>query len=629
MSAVETLRRSWQKTIGLYSGEELGASSKVWDRRALILCGMVLVVGIVRALLFRSVKNDESYYLHEVAVMGDCLRQWQWFGSEAVGMHGFIFKLPAALLDVIFGHSVIGPTIINSVYCAISVYLLYRLSKKILESGVWAILVSCILASNYYFVWTGARFLREPAAVLSVLMFLHFVIAGKNKWLVGLALLLVLDAREYVFFLLFPAYVIWVGLDEYSSREGRSVSSILASGLGRILAALMPPLIYVFLMFFTCVVPANPSLFMLLGQIDGGFYYSLKAVKFYTATTNEVKGSVQLWSMDVTTIPIIREIIGYISKFLFPSSFSFVGTPKIVAIPALLMSFVMAGRWYRQAKINLVIIPLFLWLFLLAYIVRVSNGRYLVPLVPVLAIFWALFLRDGTRRTLFASIVLLCVMLAVPCGFIFDVKSVFQKALINIVMMVFMCSAVMASYFQIKWRDVFITAAAGVLVVACVSINVASSLTTSGQVGQSQLFGINMECRRVAEEFDDQEMIWLSKMQWASLIDVYRFVKGGDPEYGFSIKAWIPKKNMLSRYDEVKTVRSKWNDLAEFKETLEVNGVSKVGLMFSLVPGIEFPQQTTLPALLKVEWLKLERVVELKNKQLYVFAFQQGMQETQ
>lgn len=52
---------------------------------------------------------------------------------------------------------------------------------------------------------------------------------------------------------------------------------------------------------------------------------------------------------------------------------------------------------------------------------------------------------------------------------------------------------------------------------------------------------------------------------------------------------------------------------------VEVYGIEKIGLIVSTLQSIKFPYQERLEKYMNADWLKLEKKIELKNKQLYIF----------
>jgi len=103
-------------------------------RTALII--FVLAVGVTLSLM-RYAAKDETGFLIEAATMSDCMLEGRWFGDEAVGWHGFLFKIPAAVLFTIFGRSIFLATFTNVLIAALTCWLCFDILRKLLKSTAW------------------------------------------------------------------------------------------------------------------------------------------------------------------------------------------------------------------------------------------------------------------------------------------------------------------------------------------------------------------------------------------------------------------------------------------------------------------------------------------------------------
>jgi len=249
-----------------------------------MLLGILLaffLLGIVLCL-FRSPAGDETYYLKDALDMSARLQQGRWFGNEAVGFHGFLFKLPAALLFLIFGPSVFIATLTNVLFAVSAVYLSYLLMLHYLESTTWAA-VGCVLTgTSVFFLRALATFNRDTPMLAALLLFLLVIVKKKNKWIIGLSFLLLLDAKETVFFMVLPGYLLWLFVQEYRQVKNNPLQDSPPSLLGRLgflkgfalrlSASLLPSLLFIAVMFTTVLIPLNPVLSYELGFNEGGFY---------------------------------------------------------------------------------------------------------------------------------------------------------------------------------------------------------------------------------------------------------------------------------------------------------------------------------------------------------------------
>jgi len=187
-----------------------------------VLIISVLAAGIILSLM-RYAAKDETGFLIEAATMSDCILEGRWFGNEAVGWHGFIFKIPAAVLFTIFGRSVFLATFTNIIIAAFTCWLCFGILRKLLNSTAWAFAGTWLVITSYHFVLSLPTFLRDIPVLFTVLLLISAIINKRNRWIIGLCMLLILDAKEGVFFALAPGFVVWVVLDELCSRAQHSV----------------------------------------------------------------------------------------------------------------------------------------------------------------------------------------------------------------------------------------------------------------------------------------------------------------------------------------------------------------------------------------------------------------------
>ncbi|MCJ7681780.1 MAG: hypothetical protein MUP70_13710, partial [Candidatus Aminicenantes bacterium] len=187
-----------------------------------------------------------------------------------VGLHGFLFKLPAALLFFVSGSSIFTATFTNILLGILSIFLCYLICLEITSSKEWAVAASFLMASSVHFVRVLPTFLREFPVMFSLLLLVYFIMKRKNIWLLGLILLLILDAKEGVFFAILPGLMVWLVHHEYLSRKRlltfRSISHIFAKGL----IVLLPATAYILLMTTTGIIPLNVKLTSSIGLNNGG-----------------------------------------------------------------------------------------------------------------------------------------------------------------------------------------------------------------------------------------------------------------------------------------------------------------------------------------------------------------------
>ena len=94
-----------------------------------LLIGLCLVLGL-SVLPFRNATLDDDLYLWETSIMTEALSRSEWIGDYAVGTHGFVFKLPVALVFLLTGPSLEIATVWNILLACVSLYLFYKILKE-------------------------------------------------------------------------------------------------------------------------------------------------------------------------------------------------------------------------------------------------------------------------------------------------------------------------------------------------------------------------------------------------------------------------------------------------------------------------------------------------------------------
>lgn len=249
----------------------MGGSVKKHHRDIFFFLGAVFIVGLALSIA-RMPADDEVYYLNDALEMSRSIAEGKWIGRTCTGFHGFLFKLPAALLFLITGPSVFAATLVTLFLALASLYLCYRVFKELLGDPDWVLAGVFMVASGVFFLRTLPTFLRDIPVLFTLLLLLYLVLKKAGKWWIGLSLLLVLDAKEGVFFLVLPAVSAWVIISEVFNR-GQDLKPLfkrLADVSGRLFAAFLPSLLLMLLMFTTTLVPLNRALARVLGFTSGG-----------------------------------------------------------------------------------------------------------------------------------------------------------------------------------------------------------------------------------------------------------------------------------------------------------------------------------------------------------------------
>ena len=232
---------------------------------------IVLIIFFLFMLFFSSFRDmvkDESLYFNETWLMSQLLQEGKWIGNYAVGLHGFLFKLPMALIFLITGPSVEIVTIFNILLACITGLLFYNLSKKVLGKSKYGVLSTLILLSSFYFFISTPTYLREIPSLFVVVLFLYSLIDDWDNWKISLIFLLLLDSKEYIFFVFALFYLILLFIE--SDKKG--VSKIVEV-VKQYILVMLPSIVWLVLMFTTSIIPMNMYVASTLGLIDTNFKY--------------------------------------------------------------------------------------------------------------------------------------------------------------------------------------------------------------------------------------------------------------------------------------------------------------------------------------------------------------------
>ncbi len=271
--------------------------AQVEARGGLFAALFVLLYGLIFSIP-RYAYGDETHYLLETALIADCIRHLNWFGNELVGMHGFLFKIPVAVVFIVTGPNILVPTLFNVLLASASAFLCHSLFMKILKSPRWSLAATLMTVTSYYFVLTVPSFLRDIPGLFVLLLLIHAILDRKKAWIIGLFLLLLLDAKEYLFFIAFPSYILLMGAEFIRSKENWNLKGALCLS-NNMLLAFIPSAAFIFLMMATPVIPLNNFVGYIMGFTSKGIWYTLKDFSIATATENFHQKGKKIVELDI------------------------------------------------------------------------------------------------------------------------------------------------------------------------------------------------------------------------------------------------------------------------------------------------------------------------------------------
>lgn len=585
---------------------------------------LCIVVGFL-ALNYRVPTLDDDLYLYETALITETLVRGDWFGHYGVGIHGFLFKLPVAFVFLLTGPSLIIASIWNIFIASVSLALFYKILVKVLKNANLALLGTLFLFTNFQFLLNLPTYMREIPVLFSFLLFVFSVMNSGYGILAGLSLLLVLDAKESVFFMISSGLIIAILINSYKGFNLRSLHKMFTRGV----LVFLPSITYVLIMIFTSAIPLNTSIFTVVpGVTEGGVEYQLKHFRQLSATDSVVR----LKSPEAKTIENIIPVdtqepgrfqkllsgsLSYIGKVLYPRTFSFLSIPLIILVPALFSAVYIFKDALLRRKRLLSLLPLLTGSFLAIYIFRLSFDRYLFPITPIIFIFFLFFVKDFVHRRKIFFLAVLSAGLLSFLSLLFEADYIAIKFLLNLAVF----SSLIIYGFMVHNREIGRILLLSFLSVLTFSV-FAFYFYKEGQYSKSATWGREYEVHRVVSYFDKEEKIFINDIGWDMLLYTYRGDLYSPPEWKWPLKDWVPRKNSLRVYERFNTYLMDEYFVIQELEYLIDNDIDKIVLIVSLIPDKPFPYQEKLPEYLEAEWLELEDRVQLKNKDMYIFSVQ-------
>mgnify|MGYP001106716329 CR=1 FL=1 len=579
----------------------------------------------------RDSRLDENIYIGDSVEIANILQRGEWVGNYGIGLHGFLNKLLIGIIFIFTGPSVFIATFSNILFAIFSGVLFYRiLSKHFRFSQTYALLGVTLLFCSYQFLMYTPTFYRDIPALFFVLLILDSVLSKKSKWLTGLLLLLLLDSKEHVFYTIAPAFVIWIGIESFMKHKGEWLNCLkefVSSGF----KLFLPSLIFLILMFTTSIIPLNIYNANILGLIDSGLEEMTSNFNLEIATYNrDVAVNVDIAKiMPTFSIPegtpiiisallsFINTILLYTGKILYPRTFSFLSIPFVILVPSIWCAFrYLSDCLKRKEKIRL-ILPIVLFVYLIVYIFHSSISRYILPISPIIFLFFLVFLRDLSSKRIYMKKVFIFTSIFVLGGLYFEYSYVPVKISINVVLL----SVLLLIYFSRKLNKESLKF---FLILIISMFFVGTSLLTSylyGQIKGYRLYGYDRECEKIISLVSKDEKIWINDIYWDRLPFVLREENLGNAEWRWSLQKWVPKQKLLIRNMEFRTYNFYWSDINKFKSKLLENNINKVVYikLEALNEQEKLLLQDRLEILLNTKWLDLEQKIGMKNKVIYLF----------
>ncbi|GEM_PF-1884523 len=594
---------------------------------------VLLIAFFIFALFFSTYRDairDETIYIHETYLLSELIKNGIWFGDYAVGLHGFLFKIPPAILFIFTGPSVALLTIYNILIATGVGYFLYRFLQKAFNWKATALLITGFVMANFHFILSTPTYLREMPSLLIIILFLYGILKNWKPWVLGIVLLLLLDAKEYLFFMFGSGYFIWVVIKYFRLYE--TLYSKIKYIILECIQLYILPLFWIVLMFTTSIIPVNMFVASILGLVDTGLEYTTQHFSADVATQNLLEGGTESPRFYVSEdypiflqyiLNFLNSIISYIGKIFYPRTFSFLAIPKVIILPAVYMGFkVLKDSWKKKlSEINKfdLILPILMFVYLIIYLLRATHGRYLLPIAPVVGIYFVYFLYYGYHEKRALMKVLLATLVFVVIGFFFEMGYVPQKVILELSLFACIAISVMKPFnFGKDFYLLFKIFTIGLCVAAMFGASVLFA-ATQGQAKHSTLFGNNREIDNVVEMVPEDSRFWINNHESYDLMAVYIGQTYSWPEWKWQLAPYVPKKTLLQTYGEKYAFNKELYKVEDFWKYVSENDIEYVVLMKSKFEDVPFQDQEYLEDFKETKWLEKYEKQDMKGKEIYVF----------
>jgi len=607
---------------------------------------------LILLTFFRDATADETYYLKETLLMSELLKEGFWVGDYGVGLHGFLFKLPVALLYTFLAEPcVLWATLYTIAFNLASLLLFYKIARRFFKKDLYIFWSTVLFSVMFHFIIMSLTFNRDIVAVFTVLFFIFLFLKKVNTWWVGLSLLLMLDAKEHIFITIAPAFGLYVLInnllfvnEKIATNFFKRVKDILLE----LFRGYLFSIIWIILMFFTSVIPVNMFIASVGGLIDSGLEWNVGQFRSSYATENVMSGqkkeipsfSKKFISKEdsavcfdntnpedrCTRTPIIVSkifssidfVLGYLGKILYPRTFSFISVPKIIVLPSFITAIVLMKVWFMK-KDRKIILPIILFLNFLVLILRASHGRYLLGITPLFSLFFIIFIKKGLEKPKLFKKTLVATTIFVLAGLGFESTFLAFKIVLEMFILVMLW---LIWFFRDNPKLLYY--AKRCFLLALLTGMFLTSLAHSysiGQISSYTKYGYNRQTKEIVSYVSPGNKVWINDYGSGKLVDFYLGSSYVDPEWVWRLNENIPKKSELKIYEEKKVYSMEIRGMDEFKKQLEFYKISEVLLVTSVVPDEAFSEQHRLNELLSQDWLRLVEKIHLQNKILYVFNF--------
>lgn len=581
---------------------------------------IIIFLFIVNTIVcfFKYPRADSLLYLLETSKIASTFSNGGWIGNEPVGVHGFLFKIPVALLFMMFGNSIFIPSFFNVIIGSINGLLFYKIIKKYTNEEYSVIFGIALLVFNNIFIYFSSSYYREMPVLFSFLLLIYFIsYYPDRKILIGLTILLLLDAKEHVFFQLMPGFFLWLIYMSFFKKNNKILSQKIKKFLFDGFLYFFPSLLYLFLMLFTNLIPLNTFCAYILGFVEKGFNPVFEQFTERGTYAGQENSYIKETFMYNIFNDFFNEDIknSYLIKFFLPGITSLVSIPKIIIVPAFITSWYELFKKHNKFKDEMVLFFFLLWTYFLIYYFRASHGRYLFSILPIVIIFFIKFI-ESLKKDRKNKIILIVTYLTIAISLMFELNSFYLKMIFqHIFIILLIISALNVNNLLLRKRNTLI-----IFITFISLITFSNGIVAKykyGEIFRYQIHGYAGENKKVFSNID--KGLNIATNADVKLAKFYRKEYSLDQEFGWKLQEWVPKKYFLKKYSEMTFSIIIDDDIIIFRKFLKEKGIDKIYFFYSTDERRLYNSQEKLDEIKSQKFFKIERVIDLKNKHVYIF----------
>ena len=277
----------------------------------------LISLSIIIAVNFYIPSPDEWNYLHETILISELISEGKYFGDQFVGTHGFIFKIFPAIIFLFVEPTIYIPFFYHIALNIILCLLLYDIANHLFNSKKYSFFATFFLINSNLFLQFGLinSYLRESAVLFSVVLLFYLIIKKRNFAFILLAIILAIDAKEYIGFGALLTFIIYLIIDNLEKFKYQFSKFILDIGYKLALISLML-ITWYYLMYYTPVIPENHSISALLKlDLNSAIYDYKPIVDKNLPNSSRKNDSIKKWASNRDSVYKFFDDIKYENEF--------------------------------------------------------------------------------------------------------------------------------------------------------------------------------------------------------------------------------------------------------------------------------------------------------------------------